>query len=244
MERIYFDTIDSTNEEAKRMLRNNELSADILMRALEQSAGKGRLGRSWSSKKGEGLYISIVKEVDIRNNPSILTIAAAVAVFKTLEPLGISDLHIKWPNDILVGRRKLCGILSELIEVDNKFFAIIGIGINVSNRVFPDDLKTKATSLLLEGIDVDSEDLLDHLELSFEEVYNEIKDKWILENFVDFLNKNLLALGEEVNFTYKDEELCGIIGGINNDGTLRLISEGRTLDIASGEITLKDFYTC
>ncbi len=242
MKRLYFDILDSTNEKAKRMLRNKEISSDTLIRALEQSSGKGRLGRSWLSKKGEGLYLSIIKEVDINKNPSILTVAAAIAVFKSLESFDVKDLGIKWPNDILIGSKKLCGILSELIEVDGRFFAIIGIGINVNNKSFSEDLTTKATSLFLENVYIDMMDLMDNLELSFEEVYNKVSDRWNLEKIVNFLNDHLIGIGNTVEFNYKGTKFLGIIDGINADGSLRIISEGRLMDIFSGEITLKGLY--
>lgn len=140
MDRYFYEIIDSTNEEAKRLLKEG-IPLPFYVVAEEQTKGKGQQGRKWVSHKG-GLYISIVmgEEYDI---PTAL-LSATLSVYRVLAP-NIPDVKIRFPNDLIVDYKKIAGILIE----KGTAFTIFGIGVNVNQEVFPHELKNKATSLYL-----------------------------------------------------------------------------------------------
>jgi len=140
LDRYFYQKIDSTNEEAKRLLRKRK-SPPFYIVAEEQTQGKGQQGRKWISPKG-GLYISIVlgEEYDIHT----ALLSATLSVQKLLSSY-VSDIKIRFPNDLITKNKKIAGIL---IEKGNNF-TIFGIGVNVNQKIFPEEIKEKATSLYL-----------------------------------------------------------------------------------------------
>ena len=150
--KLCFESLPSTNTYAKENIA--VLSLPSLIIANEQTAGRGRRGNSFFSPKDTGLYMTIVFEE--KGNSELLTPIAAVAVCETLEKAGI-DPKIKWVNDIFINGRKVCGILAERCISDGKSYIILGIGINISTCVFPDELKNAGSI----NIDCDKEKLAD-----------------------------------------------------------------------------------
>lgn len=157
-----FDSIDSTNDEAIRLSEAGAEEGTIVI-ALEQSGGKGRRGRSWSSPPGCGLYLSVVlRPGKPFSELGQLAFVAAVAAAESIRKVSGLDARIKWPNDILINGRKVIGILIEARQVkehesDQKPSypaAIIGIGINVNTLEFPAELAGKATSIYLSLIHI------------------------------------------------------------------------------------------
>src|SRR5262249_50962387 len=140
------------NAFAARMLVHGRPVADgALILAESQTAGRGRLGRSWHSESENGLYFSIVLRPKL--SPSLaplLTLACAVAMHHTVERITKLDVDIKWPNDLLIGGMKIAGILAEIhAETDRIHSLIMGVGLNVNHQVLPDDIAGRATSLRL-----------------------------------------------------------------------------------------------
>lgn len=148
---LRFEQLPSTNDLAREMAA---LGAEegIAITARGQTAGRGRLGRDWSSPPGEGLYLSLILRPSIKPDSStVITLAAAVAVAETLILNIELRVDIKWPNDVLASGRKLCGILVETaIEKDHLLYAVMGIGVNLAQREFPDEIRDSATSILIE----------------------------------------------------------------------------------------------
>ena len=154
------ESISSTND----MARDHALSGaaeGLCVIAREQTSGRGRQGRSWSSPPGEGLYMSLVLRPKVQASESaLITLAAAIAVTESLRLDFNVHGDIKWPNDVLVNGRKICGILVEAaIERDRLQYAIMGIGVNIGQRLFPEQVRDSATSILLEtGCAIEPED--------------------------------------------------------------------------------------
>src|SRR6056297_1639751 len=148
---LYFDTIDSTNKKAKGIAETSPDGTVVISK--EQTAGRGRLGRNWSSPKGSSLLISILLKPEIDpSKVSNITLVGAVALVKTLEDLGIEGL-IKWPNDIIINGKKIAGILTEMsAEINQVNYIIMGIGVNlfVKTEEFHEDISHKAGSILSE----------------------------------------------------------------------------------------------
>lgn len=177
----YLETIDSTNEYLKRFVEDR--IARIVV-AAEQTAGKGRFGRSWHSPRGDGLYVSylLYPEWNEARAP-FLTMMAALAVVRSIHRFAGSStmLKLKPPNDVLIDGKKVCGILTELSTLTGRIgWAIIGVGVNVYQKEFSGELKSKATSLAREGIFIsNSLDLCDRLTQEIEEIYGKlVKGRW------------------------------------------------------------------
>lgn len=148
---LRLDSVSSTNDVA-RDLALSGASEGLCVIAREQTAGRGRQARSWSSPPGEGLYLSLILRPSVTASASgIITLAAAVAVAETLRLDFEIAADIKWPNDVLVVGRKICGILVEAaIEDDRLQYAIMGIGVNLAQRSFPEEIGNAATSVRME----------------------------------------------------------------------------------------------
>jgi len=143
---IRYDTVESTNTEATKQAK---LGADagLCIIAGEQTAGRGRHGRTWVSEKDSGLYFSIVlrPKLESRFLP-LITLMTGVAVHDTLKEFGIGP-DIKWVNDILVAEKKISGILAETVETPTGLAIVVGIGVNLTSRNFPDEIADTATSM-------------------------------------------------------------------------------------------------
>lgn len=148
---LSFDSVTSTNDVAKQMAASG-VEEGVAIVAREQTAGRGTKGRSWSSEAEKGLYVSLILRPAIKASRStILTLGAAIAVAETiLTDLGVNP-DIKWPNDVLLGGRKVCGILVESAsEGVHLAYAVLGIGVNLNQREFPPEIGDAATSLAIE----------------------------------------------------------------------------------------------
>lgn len=198
-----YASLPSTNKKAYELAVKGAKAGEVIL-ARSQSAGRGRLGKSWQSPAGKGLYFSLIvrPDLDIEEYPKI-TMTTGLAIANALQPLSGKEILLKWPNDIYLSGRKCCGILAEsslLSGSPAERFAIIGIGINVLTvrTDFPVAIRGKATSLLIEtGIRFDMDKLLSiicdgvldqisRLECSgFKEILNEwrrkdiLKDRWL-----------------------------------------------------------------
>jgi BirA family biotin operon repressor/biotin-[acetyl-CoA-carboxylase] ligase len=149
---LRFDSIDSTNTEVIRQAVSGAAEGLVVV-ATEQTAGRGRQGRQWISVKASGLYLSILLRP--KSEPRFLpliTLTAAIAIYDLLaDSFGLSP-DIKWPNDILINEKKICGILAETAETPHGLAVVVGIGINLRSTNFPPELAKSATSLQAEAV--------------------------------------------------------------------------------------------
>lgn len=208
-----FKEVTSTNEVAKQHLEDGTVVV-----ADTQISGRGRHARTWHSPVG-GLWCSLV----VKHEPApVLNLAAALAVSKTLEYFGL-ETQLKWPNDVHIANKKVCGILS---ETEGEFM-IIGVGVNLNNRDFPEDIP--GTSYVVEtGKKIDRMEFLE----KFVEIFNSIREK-------DFLNeyrRYSSTIGSEVMI--KDgRELTGTAEDVDEKGRLILkLENGKKMKIYSGEV--------
>ena len=167
---IHLDTVGSTNDYAKEI--GNKVSGGTLIISEQQTKGKGRLGRVWKSKSGDGIWMSLIIKPKIEPYKApFLTLVAGASVVKALSNLGV-EASIKWPNDIIVHNKKICGILTELsAEMERVNYVVIGIGINIKTIDFPDEIKEKATSLYKEGYKLSRVDIVRQFCIEFEKLY-------------------------------------------------------------------------
>ena len=249
-ERYHFETIDSTNKKA-RELATGGCPHGTLVSADAQEAGIGRRGRSWASQKEAGIYMSLVLRPEIEADKAhMLTLAAAMAVQKAIcEIYGEScrleaKPRIKWPNDIVINKKKICGILTEMglkgTEID---FVIVGIGINVNNKVFPDEIRETASSLLIElGRDIDREMLITEVWKHFGVYYRKFLETTDVSLFQEEYEEALVNKEEKVKVLDPLGEYIGIAKGITNTGELIVDTEGQLRYVSGGEVSVRGIY--
>ena len=227
---LRFESLSSTNTELARLAAEGAAEGLSIV-ADEQTAGRGRLQRAWSSTKGAGLYFSVLLRTTIPpNHWPLITLMAALAVGDALREACDLQTDIKWPNDLLSGERKICGILAEAIETPGGRAVILGIGINLTQQAFPEELAPVATSVAAEtGRRPDREALLGALLQSLSRWYSLLAEP---EKIVAaWSSRSSYADGKLVQVSNGGEVWQGMTCGVEADGALRL----RT---ASGEIKL------
>ena len=241
--RYHFEEIDSTNKKAKELGQAGSPHG-TLVTADTQVSGVGRRGRSWSSEKDAGIYMSILLRPDISTDKaSMLTLVAAMAVEKALLNLNLQP-KIKWPNDIVLNKKKICGILTEMslkgTQID---FVVLGIGINVNNKEFPEEIKETASSLFLEtGKDIDREKLVTEVWNQFTIYYEWFLSTKDLSLLKEEYERALINIDEEVKVLDPKGEYIGIAKGITNAGELVVNREGVPTLVSSGEVSVRGIY--
>jgi BirA family transcriptional regulator, biotin operon repressor / biotin---[acetyl-CoA-carboxylase] ligase len=238
---LRYDSVPSTNDLAREMAVAGASEGTAIL-AREQTRGRGRQGRSWSSPAGEGLYFSVIIRPAIKPAQSpVITLAAAVAVAETLSDDFNVAADIKWPNDVHARGRKICGILVEAaIEGEMLQYAVIGIGVNVAQRQFSAELEQSATSLFLEtGLPIAPDEflkpLLDRLDHWYRRAIlrpDEIIARW--EKLSTY------ALDCRVRIESADDALEGVTQGLARNGALRVrLENGEVREVLSGEVSLR-----
>ena len=240
---VVLRTVDSTNEEVKRRARQGSKSC-LIVAAEEQTMGKGRVGRDWSSSAG-GLYFTIMLRPELPpENISSITLAAGYGVCLAVREYTGLDAKIKWPNDIIIGNKKLCGILTEMAaQADMIDYVAVGIGINVNIEAFPENIREKATSLYLEtGRKLDRNDffisVLRHLDIAAAA---------FLAGFTDAENQEFRSLcatiGRRVQTTKGNITIEGEAVDVCENGELLVRDDtGELHKVNSGEVLVQGIY--
>ena len=225
---VWLRETDST----QKRLKEGDFPCGTVFVADIQKEGKGRKGRRWESQEG-GLYFSFVLCGEDFSKPFQIPLLAGLAISDLLDSLGIRTA-VKWPNDVYVGGKKIAGILAELVR-DR---IIVGIGLNVNQRSFPQELEDRATSLyLVTGREWDRKEVLLGVLEKLEEYLSEYREKGFGE-FRRRIDEKLLFKGEEV-VIISEKPTAGILEGIDEEGFLILrTSEGLT-KITAGDVSLR-----
>jgi len=239
---LRFDSLPSTNTEAARQARAGAAEG-LCVVAREQTAGRGRQQRAWASPPDAGLYLSVVlrPRLDAAAWP-LVTLAAALAVRDALRETCRLDADIKWPNDLLAGGRKLCGILAETVEAGGAGRAcVVGIGVNLSAGAFPPSLSEQATSIEAEtGVAPDRDALLASLVRSLS-----LRAAWLQEpggaeeTLRAWASASTYAEGKRVRVSFAAEEFRGTTRGLEPDGALRVeTGTGEIKIVRAGDVTM------
>jgi len=221
---LRFDSLPSTNTELARLAATGAPEG-VAVVADEQTAGRGRMQRTWSSPKGAGLYFSILfRPVIPLHSWSLITFMAALAVGDSLLEAFQLPTEIKWPNDLLAGERKICGILSETVETPEGRAVIVGIGINLTAEAYPENLSRYATSVAEQTrSSTDREVLMASLQSSLSRWYQSLQkengDTTVLR---EWISRSPYADGKLVDVVNGEEVFRGITRGIEVDGALRV----------------------
>lgn len=241
----YWEEIDSTNNRAKRLGDEGAVSGTLIT-ADCQTAGKGRRGRSWVSEKGTGIWMSLLLRPDIPPvSASMLTLAAALAVTAGIGEATGLKAGIKWPNDIVIGGKKVCGILTEMsAEPDHINYVVIGIGINANTSCFPQDLQDKATSLYLEsGKTVTRSHIIALVMAALNRYYESFLKTGDLSLLLEEYEEKLANRGKEVFVTSAAGDYRGLCLGVDKTGELMVkLQDGTVNRVVSGEVSVRGIY--
>jgi len=238
--RIYhFFKIDSTNTVALRLGHAGEPHGAIVL-AEEQTAGRGRVGRSWHSEKTSGIYLTVLLRPPIGpvDAPLITLLAGLAAYDAVIEQTGFPP-DLRWPNDLLLHGKKFCGILTEMhAEPDHVHFVIVGIGINVNHARMPEELTPIATSLRMEGgRNYSRLELLVRLLRCLDRYYNQFLAEGPEPILNRFAEVSSYARGKRVRISTATETYVGTTAGLEPNGLLRVEREdGRTQVVISGDV--------
>ncbi len=233
----HFSTLGSTNDYLKEMIDAPEFTCVV---ADEQTAGRGRHARAWHSAPGDGLYLSVLLRLQASSSKiPLLSLMSGIAVAEVLIQLGVAGVDIKWPNDLLVNERKICGVLVEGVSAgSNAHRIILGIGVNLNHQSFPAELSQTATSYQIEtgnpvGIGDFRDRLLDRIAHWYEQ--------WKRDDGRAIVNRwqelSSYAKNKKVVVTLDDEQIAGVTAGLTETGALRVMTgAGELKNIFAGEV--------
>ncbi|WIF95647.1 biotin--[acetyl-CoA-carboxylase] ligase [Caminicella sporogenes] len=238
----YFDTIDSTNSFAKKLALEGAKEGTIIL-SNEQTGGRGRLGRVWISPPCSSISMSLILKPLIRPwDAAKITEITAAAVAIAIEKVTNLDVNIKWPNDIIIQNKKVCGILTEMsAELDNINYVIVGIGINVNIDEFPDEIKEVATSLKkVAGKEISRKEIVINIVREFEKLYYSFIETGSLKETVEICKRKSATLGKTVKIINKSETIIAEAVDINDEGELLVRKEnGEIISVISGEVSVR-----
>ena len=240
----HFSSLDSTNTKAKELAEEGYPHGTLVV-ADRQSAGRGRRGRSWDSPAGTSIFMTLLLKPDIDpNHASMLTLVTALAVAEGIKDVSGAEVQIKWPNDIIIGGKKICGILTEMsAQFDYINHIVIGIGVNVHNESFPEEIAEMAGSIFLETKKHVRraeliESILEHFEVCFD-TFIQTED---LSGLLEEYNAMLVNMHRNVKVLDPKEPFEGKAMGITSKGELIVDTwESRRL-VSCGEVSVRGIY--
>lgn len=241
---LCFDTLDSTQEYAKKLAKKQNVHGTLIT-AETQTAGKGRRGRVWQSPKGTTISMSLCLEPKMQtDHVAGLTLVMALAVAEGIREVTDARPQIKWPNDIVLNGKKICGILTEMIFKENGYVVIIGVGVNVNTEAFPEEIREIASSIKCEtGKEIERETLIASVMKYFEIYYEQYKKTEDLSLLKEQYESMLANKGREVNVMDPKAPYKGVAGGINSVGNLLVVREdGTEIEVYSGEVSVRGLY--
>lgn len=236
---FHFFKVDSTNTVAMRLGDEGEPHGTVVV-AEEQTSGRGRAGHSWHSEKAAGIYVSILLRPPI--SPMLapaLTLVAGLAAYDAIAEQSGLPPDIRWPNDVLLKGKKVCGILTEMqAEPDRMHFAVIGIGINVNQPKMPSELASIATSMRMETGRVHSRlDLLARLLRHLDRYYNQFITEGAAPILQRFAEVSSYFEGKRVRISTSTDNFVGTTAGLEPMGILRVKrDDGKIESVISGTV--------
>ena len=236
---LHFETIESTNNYAKKIALE-ELDGTVII-SEEQTKGRGRVGKQWYSKSGEGIWMSIILKPDIiPQKAPFITLIAGASIVKALNKLDV-ETFIKWPNDITINNKKVAGILTELsAEVDKINYIVLGIGINTKTMKFSQEISEIATSLHKEGYEISRVDIVKAILEEFEKLYLQYVNENVRKETLSICRKYSAIIGKDIYLIKEDEKELVRCLDINDDGNLIVRNENNIIqEIISGEISIR-----
>lgn len=247
---FYYDVTGSTNNDAKRLAEEGNPHGTVVVADI-QNAGKGRRGRSWQTLSGTALSFTLLLRPEFAaDKASMITLVMALSVAEAVEEAAGVTATIKWPNDIVVNKKKICGMLTEMTmtpEMDEIQYIVVGAGINVNNgspEEFQEEIRSTATSLKIEtGRQINRAELLGSVLVRFEVNYAIFLETLDLSQLRDAYQRHLQGVGDEVRVLDPAGEYTGVSQGIDDRGELIVIKDnGEKVQVYAGEVSVRGLY--
>lgn len=242
---VYLDAVDSTNTYAKSIADNGGIHGTLVVAGM-QTVGKGRRGRTWVSPKDTGIWMTLILKPDMKPvGASMLTLVAGLAVARAITQETGEECQIKWPNDIVMNGRKVCGILTEMsTEFDYINHVVVGIGINANIREFPEELQQTASSLLLEsGHAVHRAKLIARVMKEMESCYEIFLRTQDMSALMAEYNERLVSLDKEVVILRGNDRIEAVSLGIDKEGELLIRTRDNHIEkVVAGEVSVRGVY--
>ncbi len=242
---LYLESVDSTNSYAKRIAEEGAAEGTLVI-ADEQIGGRGRRGRGWETPKGTNIAMTLLLRPQIRpEHASRLTLLMAMAAAQGIRKVTGLDAGIKWPNDVVVCGKKVCGILTEMnTEIDYINYVVIGAGINVNQGSFPEEIRQTAGSLSVElGKKIPRAELAASIMEELERIYEIFLQTEDLSALYEEYNKICVNRGHQIRVLEPGNEYTGTTTGINKNGELVVRKEnGETVNVYAGEVSVRGLY--
>ncbi len=239
----YYDCLGSTNDEARKLAEEGAVDGSLVLADM-QHAGKGRLGRSFFSPSGSGIWMSLILKPEIvPAKASMITLVGALAIQAAMKDFGIES-GIKWPNDIVVNGKKVTGILTEMrAEPGHVDYVILGIGINVNMTDFPDELEAVATSMsLVSGKTYERAEIVRRFLEHFDDYYQKFLTTGDLSSLKETYNQHLIHRNKHIHVHEIRRVWAGISLGINELGELIVQGPEGDVEVRSGEVSIRGIY--
>ena len=242
----FYEEIDSTNTQAKRLAEEGAVSGTLVVSDC-QTKGKGRRGRVWESPKGTALYMTLMIRPQIRpERASMLTLVIGLSVVQAIRNVLKVEVGIKWPNDVVLNKKKLVGILTEMnAQMDYIEYLLLGVGINANTKEFPPEIQDKATSLQIElGYPVNRAELVAETMKCFENYYEIFEKTQDLSGLMEAYQEVLVNYNQPVRVLEPGNEYSGIARGINELGELLVERENGVVEtVYAGEVSVRGLYS-
>jgi BirA family biotin operon repressor/biotin-[acetyl-CoA-carboxylase] ligase len=237
---VTLEVIDSTNTAAKKLAENGAPEGTAVV-AEHQTAGRGRFNRTWHGEAGKNIILSLVLRPREEQSAHLLTYLTALCAANTAEDLAGVKVECKWPNDLLIGGKKFCGILLESAWNDSSVdYVVVGIGMNVNQEIFPDELRQTATSLKKEsGREFERGPIIRDFFESFEHAYLQS----LKSGYAGFLTEWKMKsgmFGKEISLEQSGNILHGRAIDLDTDGALIIKNRDRVMRVLAGDVTVLD----
>lgn len=241
----YLDEVDSTNTAAKKAAENGAVHGTLVV-SERQTGGKGRRGRAWDSPRETGIFMTLILRPNMAPvHASMLTLVAALAVADGIRECTGAESLIKWPNDIVMSGKKICGILTEMsADPDCINYVAVGIGINVNMEEFPEEIRGVAASIFTEtGKKTKRSLLISAVMAAFERYYEVFMKTTDMSGLLEDYNGKLANCGRTVRVLDPAGEYSGTAIGIDREGELLVEMEDTTVRrVLSGEVSVRGIY--
>ncbi len=233
---IYYNKINSTNIKAMNRLKNENIKEGCVFIAATQTEGRGTGDKRWESDQRGSMLTSVIVHYPFRKNP--LSFVPAVAIARVLRNMYKVDAYLKWPNDILVNKRKICGILCQnQTQPNGKTACVVGVGVNIKQKKFPDYIKNKAISLsMITDKEESVEEFYKNYIEEFEKVY--LSDSNIVSEWLQYTN----MIGKRIKLMEEGKVIEATVDGVTDEGYLKIQDDsGRTYTKISSTLLDIDF---
>jgi len=234
----YEHTLTSTNLVLKDMARQGAPHGSLCLCEC-QTAGRGRMDRTWSSPEGQGVWLSVLLRPNLKpEDAPLITFACALAMAKAVREVTALDARIKWPNDLVLNGRKLCGILLEMGFDAQGYYVVSGTGLNVRKGAYPPELAERATSIE-EWADVpDRSAIIAAYLTALEEAVSALEQHGFAGIAADF-RRECITLGSQVHVLGTDTSFTGVAEAVDETGALLVRAEGELRRVLAGDVSVR-----